>query len=69
MWDLPGAGIEPVSPAFAGKFLTTDPLGKSRVFIFKFILMHLLFMLPTFSHNFNTDTVHLCQHDLISGVT
>ena len=25
MWDLPGPGIEPVSPALAGGFLTTAP--------------------------------------------
>ena len=29
MWDLPGPGLEPVSPALAGGFLTTAPLGKS----------------------------------------
>ena len=29
MWDLPGPGIEPVSPALAGRFLTTAPPGKS----------------------------------------
>ena len=29
MWDLPGPGIEPVSPALAGRFLTTGPPGKS----------------------------------------
>ena len=29
MWDLPGPGIEPVSPALAGGFLTTTPPGKS----------------------------------------
>ena len=29
MWDLPGPGIEPVSPALAGGFLTTGPPGKS----------------------------------------
>ena len=28
MWDLPGPGIEPVSPALAGRFLTTVPPGK-----------------------------------------
>ena len=27
-WDLPGPGIEPVSPALAGRFLTTGPPGK-----------------------------------------
>ena len=29
MWDLPGPGIEPVSPALAGGLLTTAPPGKS----------------------------------------
>ena len=28
MWDLPGTGHEPVSPALAGGFLTTAPPGK-----------------------------------------
>ena len=30
MWDLPGPGLKPVSPALAGRFLTTVPLGKSE---------------------------------------
>ena len=34
MWDLPGPGLEPVSPALAGGFLTTVPPGKSLQFIF-----------------------------------
>ena len=29
MWDLPRTGLEPVSPALAGRFLTTAPPGKS----------------------------------------
>ena len=29
MWDLPGPGIEPVSPALEGGFPTTVPPGKS----------------------------------------
>ena len=29
MWDLPGSGIERVSPALAGRFFTTKPPGKS----------------------------------------
>ena len=29
MWDLPVPGIGPVSPALAGRFLTTGPPGKS----------------------------------------
>ena len=27
MWDLPGPGVKPVSPALAGGFLTTGPHG------------------------------------------
>ena len=29
MWDLPGPGLEPVSPALAGRFSTPAPPGKS----------------------------------------
>ena len=29
VWDLPGPGLKPVSPALAGRFLTTTPPGKS----------------------------------------
>ena len=42
MWDLPGPGLEPVSPALAGGFSTTAPPGKSpdeHFFIFKFIYL------------------------------
>ena len=44
MWDLPGPGLEPMSPALAGEFLTTVPSGKSqrrvffKIFIYLFIL-------------------------------
>ena len=34
MWDLPEPGIEPMSPALAGGFLTTAPPGKSVWFVF-----------------------------------
>ena len=30
MWELPGLGLEPMSPALAGGFLTTAPPGKSQ---------------------------------------
>ena len=29
IWDLPGLGIEPMSPALAGRFLSAEPPGKS----------------------------------------
>ena len=34
MWDLPGPGLEPMSPTLAGGFLTIAPPGKSLEFIF-----------------------------------
>ena len=34
MWNLPGQGIEPVSPALTVGFLTTGPPGKSTMGIF-----------------------------------
>ena len=35
MWNLPGSGIKPTSPALAGGFSTTGPPGKS---LFYFLL-------------------------------
>ena len=32
MWNLPRAGLKPMSPSLAGGFLTTAPPGKSLVF-------------------------------------
>ena len=37
MWDLPGPGIEPMSPGLAGKFFTTEPPG---VPLFLFVYGH-----------------------------
>ena len=36
MWSLPGLGIKLVSPALAGRFLSTVPSGKSSIFKFHF---------------------------------
>ena len=33
MWDLPGSGIEPMSPALQGRFLTTRPPVKPLFFL------------------------------------
>ena len=56
MWDLPGPGLKPVSPALAGVFLTTAPPGKSPVAFLRlcppsleavvFIHAELLWLLP-----------------------
>ena len=35
MWDLPRPGLEPVSPALAGRFSTTAPPGKPYRDVFK----------------------------------
>ena len=34
LWDLPRPGLEPVSPALAGRFSTTAPPGKPEDFDF-----------------------------------
>ena len=34
MWDLPRPGLEPVSPALAGRFSTAAPPGKPPLIIF-----------------------------------
>ena len=43
MWDLPSPGLEPVSPALAGRFSTTAPPGKPSGVVFIFVSDHLLF--------------------------
>ena len=43
MWSLLRPGIEPVSPALAGRFLTTGPPGKSR----PATLMHVFFVVKS----------------------
>ena len=34
MWDPPGSGLEPASPALAGGFPTTEPPGKSALILY-----------------------------------
>ena len=41
MWDLPGPGIEPISSALAGEFLTTGPPGKACLVFFNVKLYEL----------------------------
>ena len=38
MWDPPRPGLEPASPALAGRFSTTAPPGKPSAFILKYDL-------------------------------
>ena len=44
MWDLPSPGLEPVSPALAGRFSTTAPPGKPLTFFFNKIYFICLFL-------------------------
>ena len=47
MWDPPGPGIKPVSPALAGGFLTTVPPGKSlQVSVLDMVFFYLQMVLP-----------------------
>ena len=39
MWDLPRPGLEPVSPALAGRLPTTAPPGKPSFFFFNVYLL------------------------------
>ena len=45
MWDLPDPGMEPVSPAVAGGFFTTEPPGKSQNVILMMIMLVFLYSL------------------------
>ena len=55
MWDLPGPGHESVSPALAGRFLTTAPPGKPQINLFIFyILMVQMKCLTIFGFVFST---------------
>ena len=41
-WDLPRPGLEPVSPALAGRFSTTAPPGKPLLVISYFVCLCIL---------------------------
>ena len=45
MWDLPGPGLEPVSPAMTGGFLTTVPPGKPQVLNLKAVVVRVFDLL------------------------
>ena len=42
MWDLPRPGLEPVSPALAGRFSTTAPPGKPLIVVLTCISLRFL---------------------------
>ena len=60
MWDLSRPGLEPVSPALAGGFLTTGPPGKSWLLFFNLTsLSHLILLLPVAKHEDLTFAVNV----------
>ena len=60
MWDLPGPGIEPVSPALAGRFLTTGPPGSPHLLSFR---NHICMMtLPTVIESHATGSLSILFH-------
>ena len=40
MWDLPGPGLERLSPALAGRFLTTAPPGKPHTYFLFWLFLN-----------------------------
>ena len=50
MWDLPRPGLEPVSPALAGRFSTAAPPGKPNLTIF--VLHKICLKLQSLASNF-----------------
>ena len=50
MWDLPGSGIEPVSPALAGGSFTTEPPGRPSAIHSDFSLLGTLDILESVPH-------------------
>ena len=65
MWDLPGSGIKPVSPALASGFLTTGPPGKSSTCVF-LEEIHFVVVVQVLSHGqlFVTSRTAACQASL-----
>ena len=54
MWDLPGPGIKPVSPALAGRFFTTEPPGKPLFIYLSFYLF--ILVVPCGMRNLSAQT-------------
>ena len=65
MWDLPGPGLEPMSPALAGRFLTTVSPGSPYltasfiVTIFQFFPLDYLLRTYLFNKEVSVHTIYL----------
>ena len=51
MWDLPRPGLEPVSPALAGRFSTAAPPGKPQISFLKPVFCYLQLQSSWFKHH------------------
>ena len=58
MWDLPRPGLEPVSPALAGRFSTTAPPGKPKFHTFTPIFLPMLELTTVWDSYFNFSVIH-----------
>ena len=55
MWDLPGPGFEPVTPALAGGFLTTVPPGKPTTSTFSSLSPVFVYSWVQYCHHIITE--------------
>ena len=67
MWDLPRSGLEPVSPALAGRFSTTAPPGKPCWCLLSTFLLVVCFYLIELKklYNLNINPLQFCFFFLI----
>ena len=64
MWDLPGSGIEHLSPALAGRFFTTEPQGKPCILVLYLVALHIFFLS---SSSFLYESIEFLIHKNISS--
>ena len=64
MWSLPGPGLEPVSPALAGGFLTPAPPGKSPICQSLWLLDYIII----FTVSWFLDCEFLLKHGFVFAV-
>ena len=69
MWDLPGPGFEPVSPALAGRFFTTEPPGKPLFLLIYFWLCWVLLCAWIFSNCGEQGLLLIVVHRLLIAVS
>ena len=70
MWDPPGPGLEPASPALAGRFSTAAPPGKRQMSTFKCLgfLAHTCLCSVDLSHSSFVHSTDIDAPDFVLGV-